>query len=126
MRGIVRPRALLADRRFLSLWLSQGIAQTAQNALLFSLLVVILNITNSSIHTSILVFCFILPSIPLGFAVGVILDRVDKGPVLVVTNLLRAAGCLLFFFFHAEAWGIYAIAVVVATAGPFSTPPSVP
>lgn len=122
MREVVRPRALLADRRFLSLWLSQGIAQTAQNALLFSLLVVILNITNSSIHTSILVFCFILPSIPLGFAVGVILDRVDKGPVLVVTNLLRAAGCILFFFFHADAWGIYAIAVGVATAGLFFNP----
>ena len=122
MREIVRPRALLADRRFLSLWLSQGIAQTAQNALLFSLLVVILNITNSSIHTSILVFCFILPSIPLGFAVGVILDRVDKGPVLVVTNLLRAGGCILFFFFHAEAWSIYVISVGIATAGLFFNP----
>lgn len=122
MREIVRSRALLADRRFLSLWLSQGIAQTAQNALLFSLLVVVLNITNSSIHTSILVFCFILPSIPLGFAVGVILDRVDKEPVLVITNLLRAAGCLLFFFFHSNEWGIYAIAVSVATAGLFFNP----
>ena len=122
MRDVVRSRALLADRRFLSLWLSQGIAQTAQNALLFSLLVVILNITNSSIHTSILVLCFILPSIPLGFAVGVILDRVDKEPVLVVTNLLRAGGCLLFFFFHADAWAIYAIAVSVATAGLFFNP----
>ena len=122
MQEVVRPGALLADRRFLSLWLSQGIAQTAQNALLFSLLVIILNITNSSIHTSILVFCFILPSIPLGFAVGVILDRVDKGPVLVVTNLLRAGGCLLFFFFHAEAWSIYVISVGVATAGLFFNP----
>jgi MFS family permease len=122
VREIVRSRALLADRRFLSLWLSQGIAQTAQNALLFSLLVVVLNITNSSIHTSILVFCFILPSIPLGFAVGVILDRVDKEPVLVITNLLRAAGCILFFFFHSNEWGIYAIAVSVATAGLFFNP----
>jgi len=122
VRQVVRSRSLLADRRFLSLWLSQGIAQTAQNALLFSLLVVILNITNSSIHTSILVFCFILPSIPLGFAVGVILDRVDKEPVLVITNLLRAGGCVLFFLFHGNEWGIYAIAVSVATAGLFFNP----
>lgn len=122
MREVVRSRALLTDRRFLSLWLSQGIAQTAQNALLFSLLVVVLNITNSSIHTSILVFSFILPSIPLGFAVGVILDRVDKEPVLVVTNLLRASGCLLFFFFHSNEWVIYGISVSVATAGLFFNP----
>ena len=35
-----------------------------------------------------------------GFIVGVVLDRARKEPVLVVTNLLRAGGCLLFFFFH--------------------------
>ena len=118
----MRPRALLADRRFRSLWLSQGISQTAQNALLFALLVVVLNITNSSIATSILILAFILPSIPLGFAVGVILDRVNKEPVLVVTSLLRAGCCLLFFFFHGNEWGIYAIAVGVATAGLFFNP----
>lgn len=122
MRDVVRSRALLADRRFLSLWLSQGVAQTAQNALLFSLLVVVLNITNSSIHTSILVFCFILPSIPLGFLVGVILDRVNKEPVLVVTSLIRASCCVLFFFFHDNEWVIYAIAIGVATAGLFFNP----
>lgn len=122
VRDVVRSRALLGDRRVLSLWLSQGIAQTAQNALLFSLLVVVLNITNSSIHTSILVFCFILPSIPLGFIVGVILDRVNKEPVLVVTNLLRAGGCMLFFFFHSDEWTIYGISIAVATAGLFFNP----
>jgi len=122
MREVVRSRALLTDRRFPNLWLSQGIGQTAQNALLFSLLVVVLNITNSSIHTSILVFCFILPSIPLGFAVGVILDRVNKEPVLVVTSLLRAAGAILFFFFHSDEWIIYGISIGVATAGLFFSP----
>ena len=70
VRSVVRSRALLADPRFLSLWLSQGLAQTAQNALLFTLLVVVLELTGSSVATSILVFCFILPSIPLGFVVG--------------------------------------------------------
>ncbi len=122
VREVVRSRALLADRRFLSLWLSQGISQTAQNAILFSLLVVVLGITGSSIHTSILVFSFILPSIPLGFVVGVVLDRTNKGPVLVTTNLLRAGGCILFFFFHGNEWIIYGISVAFATAGLFFNP----
>jgi MFS family permease len=102
--------------------LSQGIAQTAQNALLFTLLVVVLQITGSSVHTSFLVLCFILPSIPMGFVVGVILDRVNKPTVLVVTSLLRAGGCLLFLFFHDSEWSIYAISVGVATAGLFFNP----
>ena len=122
MRSVVRSRALLADTRFLSLWLSQGLAQTAQNALLFTLLVIVLRITGSSVHTSLLILCFILPSIPLGFVVGVLLDRVDKTTVLVATSLLRAGACALFFFFHQDEWSIYAISIGVATAGLFFNP----
>jgi MFS family permease len=119
---VARSRALLTDPRFRNLWLSQGIAQTAQNALLFALLVVVLEITGSSIHTSLLVLCFILPSIPLGFAVGVLLDRFDKRPVLIVTNLVRAGACVLFYFFHQDVWTVYAISIGVATAGLFFNP----
>ncbi len=118
----MKSRALLSDRRFASLWLSQGIAQTAQNAILFTLLVVVLEITDSSIATSILVLCFILPSIPMGFVVGAVLDRARKEQVLVVTSLLRASACVLFLFFHGNEWGIYGIAIGFATAGLFFNP----
>ena len=50
------------------------------------------------------------------------LDRVNKPPVLVITSLLRAAGCVLFLFFHDSEWSIYAISVGVATAGLFFNP----
>ncbi|MBI1886697.1 MAG: MFS transporter [Chloroflexi bacterium] len=115
-------RPLLADRRFATLWVAQGLAQTAQNALLFSLLVVVLNITNSSTHTSLLVLTFILPSIPLGVAVGVLLDRWRKGSVLVVTNLLRTGFCILYFFFHSNVWLLYGISLGFATSGLFFNP----
>ncbi len=121
-RDIVRSRALLADRRFASLWLSQGLAQTAQNAMLWSLLVIILEITGSSVHTSLLLLSLTLPSIPLGVVVGVVLDRVSKGPVLVITNLIRAGACLLFLLFHSNEWGIYGIALGFSTAGLFFNP----
>jgi len=122
VRDVVKSRALLADRRFASLWLSQGIAQTASNAMLFSLLVVILSITGSSVHTSLLVLSFTLPSIPMGVIVGVVLDRVRKDSVLIITNLARAALCVLFFFFHSNEWAIYAISLGFATAGLFFNP----
>lgn len=69
-----------------------------------------------------LILSFILPSIPLGFAVGVILDRVNKGPILVATNLIRAALCVLLFFFHDNEWIIYAISMGIATASLFFNP----
>ncbi|MCH8815812.1 MAG: MFS transporter [Chloroflexi bacterium] len=104
------------------MWASQGLAQTAQNAILFSLLVVVLAITGSSVKTSLLVLSFILPSIPLGFIVGVILDRTRKDSVLVISNLLRAGGCIVFLFFHSDEWIIYGIAMAFATAGLFFNP----
>ncbi len=122
VREVIKSRSLLADRGFRSLWLSQGLAQTAQNALLFTLIVVVVNITGETLATSILVLCFILPSIPMGFIVGVVLDRTNKETVLVVTSLLRAAGCVLFLLFHNEVWAIYVIAVCHATAGLFFNP----
>jgi len=122
VREVIRSRALLADPRFASLWASQGLSQTAQNAILFSLLIIVLNITGSSIATSVLVLCFILPSIPMGFLVGIVLDRTRKDRVLVITNLLRAGGCVLFLLFHDQAWTIYAISVAFATAGLFFNP----
>jgi MFS family permease len=122
VRDVIKSRALLSDRHFASLWLSQGLSQTAQNALLFTLLVVVFEITGESLTTSILVLCFILPSIPMGFVVGVVLDRTRKDTVLVITSLLRAAGCLLFLLFHNEVWAIYMIAIAHATAGLFFNP----
>lgn len=122
VREVVQSRALLSDPKFASLWMSQTLAQTSQNAILFSLLVVVLGITGSSIKTSLLVLCFILPSIPLGFVVGVVLDRTRKDQVLVISSLLRAAACLLFLFFHSDEWVIYGIAIGFATAGLFFNP----
>ena len=122
VREVMRSRALLRDPRFANLWLSHGLALTAQNALLFTLLVVVFQLTGDSLTTSILVLCFILPSIPLGFIVGVALDRTNKETVLVVTSLLRAAGCVLFLLFHNEVWLIYLIAIGNATAGLFFNP----
>jgi MFS family permease len=122
VREVIRSRALLRDPRFASLWLSHGLALTAQNALLFTLLVVVFKITGNSLTTSVLVLCFILPSIPMGFIVGVVLDRTKKETVLVVTSLLRALGCILYLVFHDEVWMIYLITIGHATAGLFFNP----
>lgn len=122
VREVVLSRGLLAQPRFAALWLAQGLAQTAQNALLFTLLVVVLGITGSSAHTSLLVLSFILPSIPLGVAVGVLLDRWRKGPVLIMSNLLRMGACILYLFFHESEWAIYGISLGFATSGLFFNP----
>jgi len=113
---------LLADRRFAALWVNQALAQTAQYALLFTLLVVVLDLTGSTIHTTLLVFFFIVPSTLFGMPVGVLLDRWRKESVLTVANFIRAATCLGLIFFHSEVWAIYGLILVFAAASQFFNP----
>src|SRR5438093_285448 len=63
-----------------------------------------------------------LPSIPMGFVVGVVLDRTRKDQVLVIAAALRAVACLLFFFFHGNELIIYTISIGLATVGLFFNP----
>ncbi|KPK22038.1 MAG: hypothetical protein AMJ76_01045 [Dehalococcoidia bacterium SM23_28_1] len=114
--------ALLADRRFAALWLNQALGQTAQYALLFTLLLVVLDLTGSTVHTTLLVLSFILPSVLLGMPVAVLLDRWRKENVLLVANVVRVMACLLFLFFHSRVWIIYGVNLVFAAASQFFNP----
>ncbi|MGQ9572551.1 MAG: MFS transporter [Dehalococcoidia bacterium] len=114
--------ALLADRRFAALWLNQALGQTAQYALLFTLLLLVLDLTGSSIHMTVLVLSFLLPSVFLGMPVAVLLDRWRKESVLLVSNLVRAMTCLFFLFFHSDVWIIYGANLVFAAASQFFNP----
>ncbi|MCH6555818.1 MAG: MFS transporter [Chloroflexi bacterium] len=119
---IADSRALLRQPRFATLWLTQGLAQTAQNAILFTLLVLVLKLTGSSAASSVLVLAFILPSIFLGVFVGVMLDRWRKGTILVITNVVRAGACGLYLFFNDDVVAILAISLVFSTSGLFFNP----
>ncbi|KPK48234.1 MAG: hypothetical protein AMJ77_00605 [Dehalococcoidia bacterium SM23_28_2] len=115
-------RALLADRRFAALWLNQALGQTAQYALLFTLLLLVLDLTGSSIHMTVLVLSFILPSVFLGMPLAVLLDRWRKESVLVVANVVRVMTCLFLLFFHSNVWIIYGVNLVFAAASQFFNP----
>jgi MFS family permease len=115
-------RALLADRRFAALWLNQALGQTAQYALLFTLLLLVLDLTGSSIQMTVLVLSFLLPSLLLGMPVAVLLDRWRKESVLLVTNVVRVMTCLFLLFFHSEVWIIYGVNLVFAAASQFFNP----
>jgi len=119
---IADSRALLRQPRFATLWLTQGLAQTAQNAILFTLLVLVLKLTGSSAASSVLVLAFILPSIFIGVFVGVLLDRWRKGTILVITNVVRAGACGLYLFFNDDVVAILAISLVFSTSGLFFNP----
>lgn len=118
----VSYRQVLRNRRFLTLWLSQAVSQIFQNAVLFTLLVIIVNETGSSIHGSLLVFTYVLPSIAFGLIAGVIADRMSKRTILVLASSLRALAVTGFLLVGGQVWAIYGLNLLFSTASQFFIP----
>ncbi len=82
--------AVLRNRPFLLLWLSQLATQVGSNMVLYGLTVVVLDSTNLSSAVSLLFLTFLVPAVLFSALAGVYVDRLDRRMVLVTTNVLRA------------------------------------
>src|SRR3954470_13167480 len=88
--------SLKTSSRFRRFWFGRLLANTAQNAILFALLVIVVNRTGSTVHSSLLVLSFIVPATVFGIIGGVVVDHLPKRGVLVVCCVLRALLSLVF------------------------------
>ena len=82
--------AVLRNRPFLLLWLSQLATQVGSNMVLYGLTVVVLDATNLSSAVSVLFLTFLVPAVLFSALAGVYVDRLDRRLVLVLTNVGRA------------------------------------
>jgi MFS family permease len=82
--------AVLRNRPFLLLWLSQVATQIGVNMVLYGLTVVVLEATDLSSAVSGLFLTFLIPSVLFSALAGVYVDRIDRRVMLVITNALRA------------------------------------
>jgi MFS family permease len=89
--------AVLRNRPFLLLWLSQVSTQIGVNMILYALTVVVLEATDLTAAVGGLFLTFLVPSVLLSALAGVYVDRIDRRTVLVVSNALRAAILIAIF-----------------------------
>jgi len=87
--------AVLRHHDFRFLWLAQAASQLADKFLVFTLLVVVYDLSRSASAQSILLIAYTLPSVFLSAPAGVYADRVDKRTLMLGTNLVRGALILL-------------------------------
>lgn len=106
---------VLSNRSFRFLWLAQIISQTAQNAILYALIIVVLDLTESTISTSMVVLSFVVPTVAFGVLSGVLVDRWSKRRLLILTNAGRAVTALAFFFSREHVWALYTVTVFFAS-----------
>jgi MFS family permease len=103
------------------LW-SRLAGQTAQNALLYGLLIAVVEQTGTALGSTVLVAAFLLPSIVLGVPGGLVADILPKRVVLVSVLLLRAliAGALVWWL--DSVFALYLLVLALATVGQVSGP----
>ncbi len=132
--AITRERGLHRHRPFVLLWLVQTLSQTSQNAVNFSLLVLVQGILErgaslpANTAVGVAVLSFSLPAVLVSPLSGVVADRFDRRSVLIATNALRGLAVIGLLFVEAR-WApllallvVYALAFASGTVGQFFGP----
>ncbi|MEO8456332.1 MAG: MFS transporter [Chloroflexota bacterium] len=113
---------LLKNARFRRLLESRLVGQTAQNALLYSLLILLVKHSGSSIHSTLLVVALTIPAILFGIPAGTLADYIPRRLSLTVGYLGRALIAVALFVFHGDLVYLYALILVYATIGQLFAP----
>lgn len=114
--------AVLRNRPFLLLWLSQLATQVGSNMVLYGLTVVVLDSTNLSSVVSLLFLTFLVPAVLFSAVAGVYVDRMDRRLVLVATNVLRAIVLVAIWAVNGDVTLILILNVVVSSLTVFFAP----
>jgi MFS family permease len=95
--GVASFRLVLKNQHFLLLWFAQLISQIVLNAANFGVILLVDEVTHSVFMAGLAITAFTLPAVPFSAIAGVVVDRVNKRHVLLVTNVLRMVTMLLTF-----------------------------
>ena len=113
---------LLKNHRFRRLLESRLLGQVAQNALVYSLLILVVEETGSSVQTAILLCAFTLPGIILAIPAGAAADILPKQLTLTTGYLLRAAIAAALVYYHDDLALVYVLAAASAAVGQVFSP----
>ena len=122
--GAPEPSGLgvLANRRFLSLWLAQASTQIGGNMVIYGLTIVVYGLTGSNSAVSLLILTFLVPAVVFSAVAGVFVDRIDRRLILILTNLLRGGAFLAMVLVSDQLILVYALNILVSTVTTFFAP----
>src|SRR3990172_13123171 len=113
---------LLANSRFRRLMEARAVAQTGQNVMLYTLLILVVNETASSIHSTLLVTAWMLPCIVIGVPAGSVADVLPKRALLVTGYAMRAALAAVMVLYVDDVWTLYLLVLAFSGVGQVSGP----
>ncbi len=121
-------RGVLARGDFRLLWLAQAASQLADKFLMFTLLIVVYDLSHKASIQSVVMIAYTLPSVFLSAPAGVYADRHDKRTLMIATNAIRGALVLLIPILqllpllHDQAWPLIVITFLFSSVGQLFAP----
>lgn len=114
--------SLLRDDAFLIFWLSRLLAQIGQGALVYALLIILVDRTDASFFNSLFVVSALLPTLVFGIPAGIVVDSISRRPLMVGLNLLRFTFALFLVAREPSLPGIFAASIGIWTIHQFYSP----
>lgn len=121
-------RAVISRPDFRKLWLAQAASQLADKFLMFTLLIVVFDLSGKASIQSVLMIAYTLPSVFLSAPAGVIADRYDKRTLMIATNVIRGGLVLLIPLIEVlpvvghQAWPLIVITFLFSGVGQVFAP----
>ncbi|HEV8601477.1 MAG TPA: MFS transporter [Patescibacteria group bacterium] len=120
--------AVLKNRDFAKLWISQLCSQLTNYLLSFVILIRTFELTGSSAAVSLIILAFGLGTVIFGGVAGVYADRFDRKWILTFINFAQAA-CVALYLLSYEIWALVLITFIYSSLNQFYLPseaPSIP
>ncbi|MCH8815771.1 MAG: MFS transporter, partial [Chloroflexi bacterium] len=113
---------LLKNPRFRRLLESRILGQAAWNAMIYGLLILVVQDSGSSVQSTFLVVAMTLPSILFGIPGGALADMLPLRLSLTIGYLLRAAVAGVLIVYHNDLLYIYLLVFAASSVGQVFTP----
>ena len=113
---------LLEDDSFRRYWLMRLASHGANNALLYTILVFVVRQSDTAVATGGLLLTLIVPPAMLGALAGVAVDRLPRGLILFMANVLKAVLVFALISVQDSLPGIYAVSLGLGLVTQFAVP----
>jgi len=116
--------ATLKHSDFRTLWLGQLISQVGDSFAIIAVLVVINELTGSTLALGAMVMAVTLPQLLFGLIAGVLVDRLDRKVTMIVSDIVRGLAVLALLTIHRadQIPILLMVGFVMASVGVFFNP----
>lgn len=117
-----KDQSLLKDPDFRLLWLSRLLSQTAQGALLYALMILVIDLSARSFAVSLFVACSNVASMSLGLPAGIVVDNISRRFMLTMLNAFRFAFMLVMVAIEPSLGAVFACTIGIWIIHQFYSP----